>query len=1027
MKVTSPKRRDQSPTMPTTKRRPKSRGSFHRVGLPGGVPKIGSSIQECRLGATGKINSSADSPGDVSKTDPSTEGCRLGTTGRNNSAQVETQDQILTHPIPLMSLRFSSPPWKSSGKTDERQGDKDHSTSQSHSRRPRNFPQHQVIRLRDKECIYRKTLSQSLSSYNASQVQLAVAYAKAVFKKTRTHAHLWFLSYCLRYKRVPKCFTIGFTPLTSSKDPYKGILKRTALDLLAASIRELRKDLLAQSSELKSRKLDLRILPDFKLLVIDKVRLFNEQYFRLLRLQKSGKLSQLGIETSTPKFQPTKVVCIPPDLLLSADERSILSKGLSFVPAPRSCNSYDILRDAQKMTRRFKLRYFFRDSANRERSIFESINPKTSNWTPYISHPVIQYFADRVPCVATTKRPNPSNLSREEVQAIASVRARSDIVIKPADKGGAVVVWRKDLYIEEALRQLSDTKHYSALSSDPLQEYQEEITATVMTLISRGELQDDASRLIVEDPKCSRFYLLPKIHKQNNPGRPIVSACACPTMHISAFVDHVLQPIVQTTPAFLKDTTDFLNTIKDIVYEDKFSLATGDVASLYTVIPHTDGLKALRHFLDQRSSKSPSTSCVLRLAELVLTLNAFEFNGDFYQQVSGVAMGTKMGPSYADLFMAYLEYHLFQRTQPPPSTVYKRFRDDIFIFSPNPPETLEPFLYTMNSMHTNISIEFKKGNSLPFLDTIVTASNKSLQTTVYYKPTDSHSYLLYSSYHPKTTREAIPYSQFLRLRRICSDEDDFKARGREMTAFFLGKLYPKNVIETAFKRASRVPRAQALLTNRAPTSEVIPFVITYSEAAKQTMSSVRKLFSDTIAPDEELGNLFPRPPIAAYRRPNSLRDILVKAQLSSLVPRIQHSAPGTVPCNVKKCLTCKHTTQIGEIVGPKGKRKIWDQFDCKSECLIYAILCAKCPAVYIGETKRKLHQRFREHLYNLSYGEPSEVTEHFTTTHTRQDMRVTAIQRAPTILERRREQEARIIHHLGTLAPQGLNTEFNFL
>ena len=54
-----------------------------------------------------------------------------------------------------------------------------------------------------------------------------------------------------------------------------------------------------------------------------------------------------------------------------------------------------------------------------------------------------------------------SNLSSEEWSALKSLKKRKDIVIKAADKGGAVVVWRADLYQKEALRQLSDTSFYA--------------------------------------------------------------------------------------------------------------------------------------------------------------------------------------------------------------------------------------------------------------------------------------------------------------------------------------------------------------------------------------------------------------------------------------------------------------------------------------------------------------------------------------------------------------------------------------
>ena len=80
-----------------------------------------------------------------------------------------------------------------------------------------------------------------------------------------------------------------------------------------------------------------------------------------------------------------------------------------------------------------------------------------------------------------------------------------------------------------------------------------------------------------------------------------------------------------------------------------------DIKSLYTVIPSNSGLEVLAYFLKKRPALDPPTSTLIRLAELVLTLNAFAFNGDFYQQNGGVAMGSKMGPNYACLLVGYVE------------------------------------------------------------------------------------------------------------------------------------------------------------------------------------------------------------------------------------------------------------------------------------------------------------------------------------------------------------------------------------
>ena len=111
-------------------------------------------------------------------------------------------------------------------------------------------------------------------------------------------------------------------------------------------------------------------------------------------------------------------------------------------------------------------------------------------------------------------------------------------------------------------------------------------------------------------------------------------------------------PLVKTLPSYIKDTKHALQIFDQIRFSGshKFIL-TMDVKSLYTVIPHCDGLEALKFFLNKRTILEPSTTTLIRLAELVLTLNNFSFDGEHYQQISGVAMGTKMGPSYANLFV----------------------------------------------------------------------------------------------------------------------------------------------------------------------------------------------------------------------------------------------------------------------------------------------------------------------------------------------------------------------------------------
>ena len=98
----------------------------------------------------------------------------------------------------------------------------------------------------------------------------------------------------------------------------------------------------------------------------------------------------------------------------------------------------------------------------------------------------------------------------------------------------------------------------------------------------------------------------------------------------------------------------------------------------------------------------------------------------------------------------------------------------------------------LNNFHPSLKFTWAiSDDKLPFLDLYLTPSPNRLITTFYYKETDSHSYLNYSSSHPVGCNNSIPYSQFLRLRRICSEEEDFTTRSEEMTSFFIRlRIFP---------------------------------------------------------------------------------------------------------------------------------------------------------------------------------------------------------------------------------------------
>ena len=118
-------------------------------------------------------------------------------------------------------------------------------------------------------------------------------------------------------------------------------------------------------------------------------------------------------------------------------------------------------------------------------------------------------------------------------------------------------------------------------------------------------------------------------------------------------MDHFIGKIVPLSKSYVRDSTHLINILKDFTIQPGILLCTLDVTSLYTNIPHLEGIQSTKEMLaiHKPPDTLPRNSYITELLELVLTNNHFEFSGEFYHQLSGTAMGTKLAPSYANLFM----------------------------------------------------------------------------------------------------------------------------------------------------------------------------------------------------------------------------------------------------------------------------------------------------------------------------------------------------------------------------------------
>ena len=288
-----------------------------------------------------------------------------------------------------------------------------------------------------------------------------------------------------------------------------------------------------------------------------------------------------------------------------------------------------------------------------------------------------------------------------------------------------------------------------------------------------------------------------------------VSGSGGPTEKISQLVDHFIGQIVPLSKSYVRDSTHLINILKDFNIQPGILLCTLDVTSLYTNIPHSEGIQSIKEMLaiNKPPDTLPHNSYIIELLELVLTNNHFEFNGEFYHQLSGTTMGTKLAPSYANLFMAKFEdkYVYTYRHQP---LLWKRFIDDIFLIWPHGKNSLVEFIEHLNTVHPTI-----------------------IHTRLYTKPKDRHMYLNYSSEHPMSLKKSIPYSQFLRLKKIHSENQHLLESQIHLYFYFRWREYPHDIILQAWTDTNKFTREQLLKTVD-NTAQDLPlmFITTYNRA-----------------------------------------------------------------------------------------------------------------------------------------------------------------------------------------------------
>ena len=221
--------------------------------------------------------------------------------------------------------------------------------------------------------------------------------------------------------------------------------------------------------------------------------------------------------------------------------------------------------------------------------------------------------------------------------------------------------------------------------------------------------------------------------------------------------------------------------------------------------------------------------------------------------------------------------------------IYKRYIDDgIGATSLNYNQLLD-FINFVQNFHPAVKFTYEiSEKSVTFLDMKLYLKQGKLTTSVHYKSTDSHSYRDYRSSHNPSTKNSIPFSQFLGLRRLCSDDADFEEKAEEMVNFFLKDDTPKTRSKSSRPSQTYSP-TKTLQPNSKTAAEERPIM---SLLYHPSTIRVRKIILSNwslLQARTEVAKIFSRPQLIAYKRDTNIRGMLVRSKLRQPATR----TPGT--------------------------------------------------------------------------------------------------------------------------------------
>ena len=574
-----------------------------------------------------------------------------------------------------------------------------------------------------------------------------------------------------------------------------------------------------------------------------------------------------------------------------------------------------------------------------------------------------------------------TNVNIDEFMCLRKFIKTKPFKVCLCDKNVGFSVISNYLYDELSFKHLNNDDNFTKLDENPLESTKDLIKNKLLDLKINNNISNKLfNSLVIKNSKLGTFNILPKIHKSVFSTRPIINCIMHPTANLSYLIDILLQPWVQSSSSYIKDSQNLIQKLEDLTLPNDAKMYSFDFESLYSNINLVDCLNIISDFMKNKIEDSNLNIIGFHhILKLIFENNVFSYKNYFYKQLVGVSMGSKASPSIANIYLYCLEKSFLFIHKP---LFYGRYIDDIYAIFVNNFNTnllVNHFKYLkLNKISSDI-INFLDLNI--FFDKIT----NSIKFSLYIKPTQTFSYLLTSSNHPNFITKNIPKGIFIRIRRICSSITDYLYFSNKILVQLKSRGYDFSNTSKMMHTIARLNRIDLLKykkkvdlskdNNNVFISNI--FDVNFIDFNKLLIPNIKNLATITDYSDYILNKNF----IKISRMQPNLGGLTINSIPSFIFNNCFFKYK---KCMNNSCRICSYSNDISFLYFVKKNNfflKVQNNSNCDSNSFVYIIYCNKCKCFYIGESSRKVKERLSEHIRDINNFLPflrfTSISRHF--------------------------------------------------